>query len=107
MKKAIPFLIFVLFITAGCNSQNAEDAVNGYVSETLKDFKDGLPNELKQLDSLINDSTAIKRKIAETTNLDSLKKYKELLKEAKNGVQKDISSIDSVGSEIKRKLEFN
>jgi len=107
MKKAIPFLIFVLFITAGCNSQNAEDAVQGYVSETLKDFKDELPQELKQLDSFLNDSTAIKRKIAETTNLDSLKKYNDLLKEAKNGVQKDISSIDSIGSEIKQRFEFN
>jgi uncharacterized protein YlxW (UPF0749 family) len=107
MKKAIPFLIFVLFITAGCNSENAEDAVQGYVSETLKDFKAGLPNELKQLDSLLNDSTAIKRKIAETTDLDSLQKYNDLLKDARNGLQKDISSVDSIGQEIKRKFEFN
>jgi len=107
IKNAIPFLVLVLLLTAGCNSQNAEDAAKGYLTETLNDFKEGLPNELKQLDSLLQDSTAIKRKIAETTNLDSLEKYNELLKEAKNGLQKDISSIDSIGSEIKQRLEFN
>ena len=96
MKNAILFLVLVLFITVGCNSQNTEEAVQGYVSETLNDFKDRLPADIRQLDSILRDSAAIKRKIAETTNLDSLKKYNDLLMEAKNLLQKDISQIDSV-----------
>jgi len=107
MKKAIPFLVLVLLITSGCNSENAEKAVQGYVSETINDFKDGLPTEVKQLDSLIRDSNAIKRKIAESTHLDSLEKYNDRLKDARNGLQKDISSVDSIGQEIKRRFEFN
>jgi hypothetical protein len=95
MKNAILFLVLVLFITVGCNSQNTEEAVQG-VSETLNDFKDRLPADIRQLDSILRDSAAIKRKIAETTNLDSLKKYNDLLMEAKNLLQKDISQIDSV-----------
>ncbi len=96
----------MLFITAGCNTQNAEEAVQGYISESLNDFKDGLPEELKGFDSILLDSTAIKRKVAETTNLDSLKRYKELLMNAKEVFKKDISSIDSINAKIKQ-LEFN
>ena len=96
MKNAFPFLLLVLFITAGCNSQNAEEAVQGYVTETLNDFRDQLPKELRKMDSLLLDSTAIKLKIAKTTNLDSLEKYNDLLMEAKNFLQKDISAIDSI-----------
>lgn len=107
MKYVIPFLVLVLLITSGCNSENAEKAVQGYVSETINDFKDGLPTEVKQLDSLLRDSNAIKRKIAESTHLDSLQKYNDLLKDARNGLQKDISSVDSIGQEIKRRFEFN
>ena len=82
-------------MTAGCNSQTAEEAVQGYVSETLNDFRDQLPEELKQIDSLLLDSGAIKRKIAETTDLDSLAKYNDLT-ETKNLLKKDISLIDSI-----------
>jgi hypothetical protein len=102
MKNAIPFLVLVLFITVGCNSQNTEEAVQGYLSEKLNVIKDGLPKELKKLDSFLLDSTAIKRKIAETTNLDSLEKYNDLLIDAKKTLQKDISSIDSINSEIEQ-----
>src|SRR5687768_5372486 len=105
MKNAIPFLIVVLFITVGCNSQNAEEAVQGYVSETLNDFRDQLPKELKLLDSLLLDSSAIKRKIAETSNLDSLEKYNNLLMEAKNSLKKDMSPIDSISQEIRQQLK--
>lgn len=107
MKKAIPFIVLVLLFTAGCSSQNAEDAAKGFLTETLNDFKNELPNELKMIDSFLLDSTSIKRKIAETTNLDSLEKYNELLKDTRNGLQKDISTIDSVSSEIKKRFEFN
>jgi acetamidase/formamidase len=96
MKNANSFLLLILFMTAGCNSQTAEEAVQGYVSKTLNDFRDQLPEELKQIDSLLLDSGAIKRKIAETTNLDSLAKYNDLLTEAKNLLKKDISPIDSI-----------
>ena len=96
MRKIITFFALVLLLGSGCNSQNAEDAVQGYVAETLNDFKDQLPEELKMVDSLLFDSAAIKRKIAETTDLDSLKKYNELLMDAKNLLQKDISAIDSI-----------
>jgi len=95
MKNAIPLLLMLSLFIAGCNSETAEEAVQGYVSETLNDFKDQLPKELKQVDSLLRDSNAIKRKIAETTNLDSLEKYNELLNEAKS-ILRGVSSIDSM-----------
>jgi hypothetical protein len=95
MKNAIPLLLVLSFFIAGCNSETAEEAVQGYVSETLNDFKDQLPKELRQADSLLRDSNAIKRKITETTNLDSLEKYNELLNEAKSTLR-GVSSIDSM-----------
>src|SRR5690554_1134320 len=107
MKNAIPFLSLILLLASGCNTQNAEEAVEGYLSETLNDFKGQLPEELKMLDSLLLDSAAITKKIAETTNLDSLEKYNDLLMDAKNLLQKDISTIDSINPEIKQLLELN
>lgn len=107
MKNITPFLALILLFTASCNSENAEEAVQGYLSETLNDLKGQLPEELQMLDSLLLDSASIKQKIAETTNLDSLEKYNDLLMDAKNLLQKDISTIDSISPEIKQLLELN
>ncbi len=107
MKNIIPFLALILVLTASCNSENAEKAVQGYLSETLNDLKGQLPEELQMLDSLLLDSISIKQKIAETTNLDSLEKYNDLLMDARNLLQKDISTIDSISPEIKQLLELN
>ena len=49
MKNAISLLLMLSLFIAGCNSENAEEAVQGYVSETLNDFKDQLSKELKQM----------------------------------------------------------
>lgn len=108
MKKSnlLLGLLFVLFST-GCNSESAEKAVQGYLSESLEDLKGQLPEELKMLDSLLIDSISIREKIAETTNLDSLEKYNKILLEAENLIKKDVSSIDSIHPEIRNILELN
>lgn len=107
MKNIIPLLALILLIATSCNSENAEKAVQGYLSETLNDLKGQLPEELQMLDSLLLDSASIKQKIAETTNLDSLEKYNDLLMDTRNLLQKDISTIDSISPEIEQLLELN
>jgi hypothetical protein len=107
MKYPIPFLVLILLLSTACNRQNAEEAVQGYLTESLKDFKEQLPEEIKVLDSLLLDSATIKQKIAKSTNVDSLEKYNELLKDAKNMLHKDISTIDSVSPEIEQLFELN
>lgn len=108
MNKVLLYcsLLFVL-VFAGCNRENAEKAVNGYISETLTDLKDQLPEELKLIDSLLLDSARLQEKIAETTNLDSLEKYKQQLLEAKNMLKEDVSKLDSINPEIREMFELN
>lgn len=108
MKK--PFLLFglgLLLFSAGCNSENAEKAIQGYLSESVENIKGQLPEELKILDSLLIDSISIREKIAETTNFDSLEKYNKLLLEAENLLKKDVSSFDSINPEIRNILDLN
>lgn len=108
MKRTVVYFaaVFALLLT-GCNRENAEKAVNGYLSETLNDLKDQLPEELKLIDSLLLDSARLQEKIAETTNLDSLDKYKQQLLEAKNMLKDDVSRLDSINPEIREMLELN
>lgn len=108
MRKAIIlFASAVVLTSTACNSENAEKAVNGYISETLTDLKDQLPEELKLIDSLLLDSARLEEKIAETTNLDSLEKYKQQLLEAKNMLKEDVSRLDSISPEIREMFELN
>lgn len=108
MRKAIIlFASAVVLTSTACNRENAEKAVNGYISETLTDLKDQLPEELKLIDSLLLDSARLEEKIAETTNLDSLEKYKQQLLEAKNMLKEDVSKLDSINPEIREMFELN
>lgn len=107
MRKILTFFALVPLLISGCNSQSAEEAVQGYVSEAVNEFKDKLPRELKMVDSLIFDSAALKVKIEETTDLDSLKKYNDMLIDARNSLHGEILKIDSTGSKVKQLLELN
>lgn len=108
MKRAILSMAIVLMLIAtSCNRENAEKAVNGYLSETINEFKEQLPEELKLIDSILLDSAKLQEKIAETTNVDSLAKYRDQLLEAKNMLQEDLSKIDSLNPEIRELLELN
>lgn len=108
MKTSVIFLALgSLMALSACNTEKAEDAAKGYLSETLTDLRKQLPGELRTLDSMLLDSTLLKKKIAETTNIDSLEKYNELLKDAKNLIRKDISGLDSLSPEIKQVLEYH
>jgi len=108
MRKSILLFGFVILLfTTACNRENAEEAVQGYLSKSLDNIKEQLPEELKMLDSLLKDSISIREKLAETTNIDSIEKYNNILLEAENLLKKDISSIDSISPEIKHILDLN
>lgn len=108
MKKPVVYLALGFLIAlSGCNTDNMEDAAKGYLTETLTDMRKQLPDDLRTLDSLLLDSTVLKKKISEATHIDSLEKYNDLLKDAKNLIKKDISALDSINPEIRQVLEFN
>jgi len=108
MKKSILLFGFgILLFSTACNRENAEEAVQGYLSKSLNNIREQLPEELKTIDSLLMDSISVREKLAETTNIDSLEKYNNILLEAENLLKKDISSIDSLSPEIRNILDLN
>lgn len=108
MKKSILYIALgLVLISTGCNREHAEEAVQGYLSKSLNDLKDQLPDEIKMIDSLLGDTVSIKEKIAKTTNIDSLEKYKKQLLETKNLLKEDLSKLDSINPEILEMLDIN
>lgn len=108
MKKPVIYTALIFSMALGaCNTENAEDAAKGYLTETLTDLRKQLPHDLRALDSMLVDSNLLKKKIEETTNIDSLEKYNNLLKDAKNLIRKDISTLDSINPEVRQVLELN